>query len=407
MKILNTLICGAIVAVSGAGTAIAAERVVVYPTGQFPADVENVQSAIDSLHAAGVDGVLVLKAIDAGGTPTPFNFGDDPDPMNRGSIIIGGDPSGSISIRGTKDDDDDDNGPWTTIYGGFVPITMQRRDDFEVRNVRFDGAFQHAILVQSATNTIIKNNQILDTVGYPDFFRDPNDPSQGIFPLTRAIYLEGLGFNADEITGKILIKANLIDTATAAFTDGITTFFTNAKTTVGNNTIRGINVGIRQDAFLQSFDAVENEISAFVPAPFFFSGGITASCGNGEDAQVRIKDNEVAVADDAGGQAAAIALVGDDFFSPACTITNAEIKGNEIQLTNAFSGISVGAFGFAGGNVSFTGNSIKDNEIAGTTLFGIEVFAFIDSTLPMPTTVMISGDAVSVTKKKGLESTGA
>ena len=188
MKILNTLICGAIVAVSGAGTAIAAERVVVYPTGQFPADVENVQSAIDSLHAAGVDGVLVLKAIDAGGTPTPFNFGDDPNAIISGVVL-----SGSISIRGTKDDYVDDNGPWTRIYGGFVPITMQRRDDFEVRNVRFDGAFQHAILVQSATNTIIKNNQILDTVGYPDFFRDPNDPSQGIFPLTRAIYLEGLG----------------------------------------------------------------------------------------------------------------------------------------------------------------------------------------------------------------------
>jgi hypothetical protein len=41
----------------------------VYPTGSFPLDVQNVQAAIDG------SGTIILKATNSAGQPTAFNFG--------------------------------------------------------------------------------------------------------------------------------------------------------------------------------------------------------------------------------------------------------------------------------------------------------------------------------------------
>lgn len=56
--------------------------VLVYPTGIYPNDVENVQSALDIVPD---NGTVVLKAVDELGEPQFFNFGDDT--IGRGDVI--------------------------------------------------------------------------------------------------------------------------------------------------------------------------------------------------------------------------------------------------------------------------------------------------------------------------------
>jgi hypothetical protein len=58
-------------AASAAAPPSAPDRV-VFPTGNWPSDVENVQAAVD------LGGIVLLKAHDVAGRPTPFNFGEVP-----------------------------------------------------------------------------------------------------------------------------------------------------------------------------------------------------------------------------------------------------------------------------------------------------------------------------------------
>jgi hypothetical protein len=54
-------------ALSAANAALAV--IVVYPTGDYPTDVQNVQAAVDQ------SGTVLLKAQNAAGVATTFNFG--------------------------------------------------------------------------------------------------------------------------------------------------------------------------------------------------------------------------------------------------------------------------------------------------------------------------------------------
>ena len=57
----------------------------VYPTGSFPLDMQNVQVAIDR------GGTVILKATNAAGQPTPFDFGP-PDPQVDGGVNLHTEP---------------------------------------------------------------------------------------------------------------------------------------------------------------------------------------------------------------------------------------------------------------------------------------------------------------------------
>src|SRR5262245_31496697 len=78
---------------------------VVYPTGSFPEDFEAVQAAVDQ------GGHVLLKAADASGRPTAFDFG--PPVVGSGSVHITTD----VEIEGEVL-----NGTQTTIRGGNAPF---------------------------------------------------------------------------------------------------------------------------------------------------------------------------------------------------------------------------------------------------------------------------------------------
>ena len=54
---------------------LATERREIFPTGLFPDDLNNIQWLLDDLGTRGVDGKIILRAINEEGLPTPFNFG--------------------------------------------------------------------------------------------------------------------------------------------------------------------------------------------------------------------------------------------------------------------------------------------------------------------------------------------
>ena len=58
-----------------------AAATVVYPTGSYPLDVQNVQAALDG------GGTVLLKATNAAGVPTAFDFGPSGCHRRLGGVI--------------------------------------------------------------------------------------------------------------------------------------------------------------------------------------------------------------------------------------------------------------------------------------------------------------------------------
>jgi hypothetical protein len=354
------------------------ETIVIYPTGNYGADVNNIQKAIDKLSASVEGGIIKLKSRNVDGVPTVFNFGTTAvDITKRWGVTIVDGQLGPIVIRGEydehEDDEDEDNDkhesyddsmdePQTVILGGYIPIRMYGGGELTIEHIKFQEAGYYAIYIGASDSITIKNNFFLDTI---------TDMS---FP--RVIRIRGLGDDVNQITGRIVIKDNVIDKAFGYFSDGIAIYNTNAETTVTNNEISGVNVGIRLNNYAQAFKAVGNNISVHVPAPNYFAAGFNGSCGIGGSPAVTIEDNLIEARDDTGlGGANGISVYARDWLSTDCEMSNVEIKHNSIELTNAITGITVSARGYADSTASFVRNRIVENSISGNALGGIELYA--------------------------------
>ena len=388
MKIKTTILFAAFVALTLQGKiAVTSGLVEIYPTGDSTEDVSRIQTAVDDFAAAQRDGVILLKAHNTDGVPTAFNFDSESEPEQRGSVLIDGAPAGGISFIGEVF-----NGVQTAIVGGNKPIHMVRHDRLFVRDIEFRGAFLHAIFVQAANEVVIRNNVFLNTVGFEEFFNDDN-PS-GINPLTRVIYLEGLNFDPNQITDKIVIVDNIIDTAMAGFTDGIALFWTNAKTWIANNQIAGVNFAIRQDNYGQPVYIVANDLMGLVPMPQFVGIGVGVGCGLGDSAYAIVVDNDISVEDNQGGSAAGIASAGGDLFGPDCSLMGSMVARNHVHLINGFAGIELVAFSVGLGDAQVSDNVIRKNTFSGDALFGILVGGFKDPQAAPEITIQTTNNAV-------------
>jgi hypothetical protein len=125
---------------------------VVFPTGEWPADVENVQAALDQ------GGTVLLKATDASGRWTAFNFG--PTEPGGGSVNLTTD----VRVRGESV-----RGHMTTIRGGFLPVQGAVKVRAAISGIRFEGSGFLAIVIWSSSGLDIAGNVITDVVGDPDF----------------------------------------------------------------------------------------------------------------------------------------------------------------------------------------------------------------------------------------------
>src|SRR5437588_9231449 len=114
---------------------------VVLPTGSYPLDVQNVQAALDG------GGVILLKASDATGIPTAFNFG--PSGLAGGWVEFHVD----AELTGERLP-----GAETTIEGGWYPIEgFGDAPNIAVRNITFKSSFEGTLL-QYGSNTEVTGN---------------------------------------------------------------------------------------------------------------------------------------------------------------------------------------------------------------------------------------------------------
>jgi hypothetical protein len=181
---------------------------VVFPTGDWPTDVRNVQAAVDR------GGTVLLKAKNVAGHPTAFNFGTA---THEQFLDLWVDVTTDVWIRGESV-----GSARTTITGGWAPISVGFARTFvegewfptydgesphvKIESLNFEGPLEWAILVQRSAGVEIIGNRISNVLGH------------GSFDQGRGITLYGDG---ERITGKVIIASNIVEDMHAGLSDGI------------------------------------------------------------------------------------------------------------------------------------------------------------------------------------------
>jgi hypothetical protein len=180
--------------------------VVVYPTGQYPADVQNVKAALDG------GGVILLKATTSTGVPTAFNFG--PPVVGPGFVDVRRDSElvGERTSIGK-----------TTIEGGWYPIQGFASVTAAVRDIDFHSPLDGAILFVGppTADTAITGNHVTHVIGR---FRTPTRT------FGEAIVVSG---------GRVVIDDNVIEDVDAFNGSGISEFRSAGPVEILRNMISG------------------------------------------------------------------------------------------------------------------------------------------------------------------------
>src|SRR4030095_16518044 len=160
-----------------AGFANCAAATVVYPTGSYPLDVQHVQAALDGGRT------VLLKATNAAGVPTAFDFG--PSDLTGGwvELFVDAELVGEHTAAAA-----------TLIHGSWYHVeAFGDAHNIAVRNITFDKAFDGALILFGA-NTEVTGNRAAHTVGS---FRTPQRTYAEVFVV---------GFS-----GRVLIEDNVIE----------------------------------------------------------------------------------------------------------------------------------------------------------------------------------------------------
>lgn len=189
---------------------VAADQV-VYPTGTYPEDVNNVQAAVDQ------GGTVLLKAKNADGQPTAFEFG----------LYDGVDITDDVTIFGERS-----GSAMTTIRGGWAPVWCLEPVYLTVRGIHFEGPRSCAIYIGASTGADLSSNVITGVIGTP--------MSSGIMK-GQGIWIVALGGNPDAISGSIVIADNTIEDVDAENGYGLALFIFGAEMTIVGNHISGMN----------------------------------------------------------------------------------------------------------------------------------------------------------------------
>ena len=190
---------------------------IVYPTGIFPTDVQNVQAAINQ------GGTVLLKATDPVGHPLAFNFGTPQHLPPLRAVIIQNDVLISGETIGASR---------TTVSGGSTPFRIFGGKN-SIQGIKFDGALTHAILVSASNGTSIIGNQIKNVV--PDLF---------VFPGVSLTLADGIdafpdgGRPAADISGSLVISGNTFEDLSGSFSIAVQVDSVAANVTVSDNTFQ-------------------------------------------------------------------------------------------------------------------------------------------------------------------------
>ena len=171
---------------------------VVFPTGQFPTDVANVQTAVD------LGGTVLLKATNTSGQPTAFNFGT-PEPIrDPGRFVF---LETAVNILGEQA-----GAEMTTIRGGWFPFQGIAPVRTRIQGIHFDGPLGTAILLIRSTGSDIVGNRVSNVVGRLQSF--------GLTEGRGIKFLGGLDPDG-AITGRIRVVGNVIEDLHADLSEAI------------------------------------------------------------------------------------------------------------------------------------------------------------------------------------------
>lgn len=220
-------------------TAVAQATTVVYPTGNYPADVQNVQAALDE------GGTVLLKATSASGDTTAFNFG--PPVAGPGFVTFARDAE-LIGEQLTE--------AAATIRGGFYPVRGFAAIVTAVRNLTFDRPLQGAILFLGPpeAGAEITTNRIAHVVGrlFPGF---------GTFG--EAIVVGG---------GRVVINDNFVDHVDADGGIGITELDSAGPVEILRNRIDGTSTTAIECTRNHGIVRIEANVVRPGPTPDGFGG---------------------------------------------------------------------------------------------------------------------------------------
>jgi hypothetical protein len=330
----------------GLSTALAGTSI-VYPTGVWPDDVNNVQAAVST------DGTVLLKAVNRAGKQTAFNFGTQEYLAGRKVLIEANVNIQGETIRGSR----------TTIQGGLDPFRGYTPVSRRISGLDFVGPLDGAIEILATAGTLeISNNRI-----------------SGIVPLllgvnfseTQGVFISGYGTTA--VTGSIQIWNNRIDLSdsTAQFRFGM-----QLDTVYADVNILGNQVLIGQSPV--NGRLIDSEGIAAVRC----HGKVTISFNS-----VRLGANEVYVGIGAYGDAdASYTVAGNIVTSDAPLADGISFSGNSRFTTGFTGGViednvvsmhnSDAAISLYG---TVSGVTVRDNFIVGDSSFGLIISNFYDA----------------------------
>lgn len=337
----------------------------VYPTGSFPLDAQNVQTAIDS------GGTVVLKSTNSSGQPTPFNFGA-PDPIVNGGVLLTTD----VRLVGETID-----GHQTTIRGGFNPILGLAPVTSTIRGIHFDGPLDSPIALVRSTGATIEDNRITGIVPLPLFFG---------FTEIEGIFVSGFDDPANAITGRITVANNVIEISGGDFVNGMQFDEVAADIRIAGNTVHFLSSdGVIQTLGILVFrshgaaDIVDNVVSMDAGNPDAFPAAIFV--GGHEEARYRISGNTIV---NGHPNADGMDIVG---LSPAIATHRAQVTNNAVQLGSTIA--TSGALVFVG---AVRDSVMSANRASGTGGNAVQVLG-LDSTLIADSNRAVGNDILSFT----------
>jgi hypothetical protein len=317
---------------------------VVYPTGTFPTDVQNVQAAIDQ------GGTVLLKATDNVGHPLAFNFGTpEPDTVPPARYVFINDASVMGELVGTNR---------TTISGGSVPFRVDGGRN-SIQGIKFNGPRREAIVIGASTGTSIIANEIDNVVPVDLLFGFTFADGIGVYALSPA-----------DISGNLVISGNTFGDLTGEFSIAIQVDTVAANVTISNNTFQlgqsATDLGFVNSsaiACIRCHSAVTISGNMITLGPGIVLGGI--SIIGGPDARYHVFGNTINTQSPFADGIDAVGLTGD----PGATVS-AVVESNSINLLNTDiqQGSGIGLLG------TVTNSTIQGNVVTGngpTALYAI------------------------------------
>lgn len=316
---------------------------VVYPTGVFPDDVQNVHAAVSA------GGEVLLEATDRSGKPISFNFGTVADVGIVTETVVA---HVDVVIRGTTA-----HGQMTTINGGYEPIIVGA-PHVRIQGLRFVKPYVAAIDVFSSSDVVIADNVIQDVVGYE--LGDGTTAGYGIV-------VDPGSLPSSSISGRVLIARNVIDGLQALLGYGINVTNLDADVTIDGNRVSGTNLnGMLVGATSGHASIVNNLVIPGPPLDPNITSGNGIVFGHPRGGTFSIRSNRVICDNPFADGIAAVS-------NPDFPLIGSEVVGNSVTMHGSlYGGISL--------YDTTSDVLVADNEIKGDGAYALQIGFFDQST---------------------------